>query len=128
MKAKKSIQQFILYLIVGGLAAIVEWTGFYVLSEFLGYHYMISTAAAFIVSTFTNWVFGRLILFHAVRRSWKEILQIYATSIIGLLLNLVIMWVTTETFGLEKMTAKVLATGLVFFWNFSIRKYVIYKI
>lgn len=128
MNVKRSIKQLALYLIVGGLAAIVEWVGFYVLSELLGIHYMLSTAAAFIVSTFTNWVFGRLLLFHASWSPWKELLQIYLVSSVGLLLNLIIMWVACETLGLKKLIAKVLATGLVFFWNFFIRKFAIYKI
>ena len=59
---------------------------------------------------------------------------IYATSVIGLLLNWLIMWFAIDCLRMlglpsaPEMLAKIIATGVVFFWNFIIRKLVIYKI
>ena len=56
-----------------------------------------------------------------------EILSIYTASIIGLLLNLVIMWMIIDFVNANAMIAKVVATILVFLWNFMVRKIIIYK-
>lgn len=127
---KQTIWQFTVYLIVGGSAAIVEWLFFYLFAEQLGIHYTVATALAFIVSTFANWLFGRLLLFKGQDRIniLQELLKIYATSVAGLLMNLLIMWVAIEKLAIGQMMAKVAATGIVFFWNFLVRKLLIYKI
>lgn len=129
LKSRKHIRDFILYFIVGILATIIEWVVFRITNHVFHFHYAIATTGAFIISTFANWGFGRLILFKNKTSSTlkKELSQIYITSIVGLLMNLFIMWVTIEIFSFDAMGAKILATGLVFFWNFLIRKLIIYK-
>jgi len=42
-------------------------------------------------------------------------------------MNLAIMWIAVEQFGVQEMIAKIIATGIVFFWNFFVRKLLIYK-
>lgn len=129
MDVKKTASQGFLYLIVGGLATVVEWGMFYVLNQCISVHYMAATPLAFVFSTFANWAFGRLILFHTTNQSTaKELIKIYIVSIIGLLLNIAIMFVSIEKLGLKEMPSKIFATALVFIWNFLIRKLVIYKV
>lgn len=129
MQLKKATRQFLLYLIVGALATIVEWAVFYILDIRCGMHYTLSVALAFILSTFANWTFGRLILFHRTDAGLsKELISIYLTSIVGLLFNLLIMFILIEKIRLDEMISKIIATVLVFSWNFLIRKLVIYKI
>lgn len=125
---KENLRQFVLYLVVGGIATVVEWSFFFVLNGVAHVHYMGATAIAFIVSTFANWVCGRIVLFAKRQNIWKELLKIYATSLAGLLMNLLIMWLAVEIFGISEMMSKMTATGIVFMWNFLIRKLVIYKI
>lgn len=128
MKLKKEIKQFILYLFVGGCATLVEWITFFLLDRGTSLHYMLATSIAFIFSTFANWLVGRLVMFHETKSLVKELVQIYLTSIAGLLMNLLIMWVTIHFHLIkDEMIAKMLATGIVFFWNFLVRKLVIYK-
>ena len=57
------------YLIVGGLATIVEWAGFWLFSEKLSIEYLLATALAFAISTFANWLFGRLLVFRGKQQS-----------------------------------------------------------
>ena len=129
MKIKKSFVQLFLYLIVGGLATLVEWGAFYELNQRLTVHYMAATALAFALSTFANWGFGRLILFRVSNQNtWFELVKIYAVSIIGLLFNIGIMYVEVDKLMMYEMLSKMIATGIVFIWNFLIRKLVIYKI
>ena len=129
---KKSIRQFALYLLVGGLATLVEWVAFYLLDSKAGVHYMAATVIALIISTFSNWLFGRLLMFHTELDSFlafvKEVAKIYAASVIGILLNMLIMWIAVALLGFSEMLTKMGATGIVFIWNFLVRKLLIYRI
>ena len=126
-KINENIKQIMLYLIVGSGATIVEWIVFFLLDHYLNIHYMIATSLAFVVSTFANWVLGRLIMFKSSKNTWKELVQIYLVSIAGLLMNLMIMWIAITKLGFNNMFSKIAATGIVFFWNFIIRKLLIYR-
>ena len=128
MQIKKSFVQLFLYLIVGGLATLAEWAAFFALNTVCALHYVPATALAFVLSTATNWLFGRLILFRASKSTASEILKIYAVSVIGLLLNLAIMFFAVEKLHFSEMIAKIGATGIVFAWNFLVRKFFIYRI
>lgn len=127
IKINENIKQFMLYLIVGGGATVVEWLVFYLFDHCLAIHYMIATGLAFIFSTFANWFLGRLIMFKSSKSTWKELVQIYLVSIAGLLMNLVIMWIAITKLGFKNMFSKIAATGIVFLWNFIIRKMLIYR-
>ena len=117
------------YLIVVGLATIVEWIGFWLFSEKMGLAYLLATTYAFAVSTFANWLFGRLLVFRGKQKQslLQEILSVYLASVVGLLLNLLIMFVLVQLLSVGKMPAKVIATVLVFAYNYLIRKLVIYR-
>lgn len=128
MKIKENIKQLFLYLLVGAVATAAEWIIFHLLDEKASFHYMAATALAFIISTFVNWAVGKMLLFRSGNGIFKELLQIYMTSVAGLLMNLLIMFVLVEKFSMGEMISKMAATGIVFFWNFLIRKLVIYKI
>ena len=129
MKLKQSLLQLFLYLIVGSFATLVEWLAFYALNTVCSLHYATATALAFVLSTAANWAFGRLILFRGAQQNTAaELAKIYAVSVIGLLLNLAIMAVAVEKIGLAEMLSKIGATGIVFAWNFLVRKLVIYKV
>jgi len=117
----------LLYLVVGGIATITEWILFFVMNK-CHIHYVIATTIAYILSTFINWLVGRLLVFKENHRTYlKEILSIYVASIIGLLLNIIIMWLAIDIINTNEMFSKILATAIVFFYNFLVRKLLIYK-
>ncbi len=124
---KSNIKDFLLYLIVGAIATITEWVLFYLLDK-CRIHYAIATTAAYILSTLVNWYMGRVLVFKENRKSViKEILGVYTASVVGLLLNLAIMWVAVDLFDMGEMLSKIIATAIVFFYNFLVRKLLIYK-
>ena len=125
----KSMQGLFGYLIVGGLATFVEWAGFWLFSEKMGIAYLLATALAFAISTFANWLFGRLLVFRGKQQQsfLREILSVYLASIVGLLLNLIIMFLLVQLLGAEKMSAKMATTVLVFMYNYLVRKLIIYR-
>lgn len=126
---KAQLRELFLYLIVGGLATLVEWIGFWLFNGVLHIQYLIATAIAFIISTFANWVFGRLLVFKdpGGQSLTKELASIYLASSVGLLLNLIIMYILVDFLSIHEMFSKMTATVLVFSYNYLVRKLVIYK-
>ena len=123
----KEIQDFFKYLVVGGIATISEWIIFFFLDK-MSVYYAIATVIAYMLSTFVNWLMGRILVFKEAKQPlWKEIASIYIVSIGGLLLNLLIMSFTIGLLDFSNMLSKVLATVIVFSYNFLIRKIFIYK-
>ena len=114
---------------MGGIATIVEWVCFYIFSHQAHIHYLLATTLAFAISTAANWLAGRLLTFRDAEKQpiLQELGKIYAVSVIGLLLNLLLMYLFVQKAGLAKMMGKIIATILVFAWNFIIRKFWIYR-
>lgn len=127
MNSKNNFKDFFLYLIVGGFATLSEWLIFFFLDKLL-LHYAVATIIAYILSTFVNWFAGRILVFKETKHGFlNEILSIYIASIIGLLLNLAIMWLEVDLLNINEMVSKIIATALVFIYNFLVRKKLIYK-
>ena len=132
---KANIKQFISYFFVGGVAAIVEWVMFFIFANVLQINYFVSTVIAFIFSTTANWILGRITTFKD-NNTYKdkkaiEAFLVFIVSAIGLLFNLILMYLFVTVMGFDsslgKTLSKIAATGIVFIWNFLIRKLVIYK-
>ena len=132
--SKKAIRQFVSYFGVGGVSALVEWSVFSLLEYLLDVPYLLATVLAFLVSTTTNWILGRTFTFKdsAFReKKAKEAFLVFLVSAIGLAFNMVLMVLFVDVLGMDtnllKTVAKILATGLVFIWNFLSRKYWVYR-
>lgn len=132
---KANIKQFISYFFVGGVAAIVEWVMFFIFANVLQINYFVSIVIAFIFSTTANWILGRITTFKDNNtykdKKAKETFLVFIVSAIGLLFNLILMYLFVTVMGFDsslgKTLSKIAATGIVFIWNFLIRKLVIYK-
>ena len=89
-----------------------------------------ATAIAFLIATFVNWILGRNITFKKVAKTKKPVrdaIAIYIVSGIALGLNMLLMALFVEVFGIHPLFSKVIATGIAFLWNFSSRKFIVYK-
>ncbi len=128
------IKQFISYFFVGGASALVEWISFFLLGRFLNMPYLPATALAFVISTTTNWFLGRTFTFKNSKlgkKKGKEFVQVFGVSAIGLLGNLLLMYIFVDLIGMKtellKTIAKIVATGIIFIWNYLARKLWIYR-
>ena len=128
MNVKKNLKELLIYLVVGGIATVSEWAFFWLCQTALSLHYAASTVIAYLLSTLVNWGAGRLLVFKtAAGPLWQELLKIYLAAAAGLALNLGIMFVCVDLLHMNEMLSKILATGIVFLFNFLIRKLCIYK-
>lgn len=133
--SSKNVKQFLSYFGVGGVSALVEWGVFSLLEYLLNMPYLVAAIFAFIVSTTTNWYLGRIFIFKVssyTDKRTKELFLVFLVSAIGLGFNLLLMYLFVDVIGMNtnllKTIAKVLATGIVFIWNYLSRKLWIYKV
>ena len=121
------IKQFIRYFVVGGTAAVTEWVIF-LLCELIGFHYLLATTVSFVVATYVNYIMGRTFAFRKESNgSVKEALMVYLVSLVGLLINLELMYLFVSGFEWNELISKLFSTGIAFFWNFFSRKCLIYR-
>lgn len=127
----------ILYLFVGGTAALVEWGLFYFFFYYLlaglGLSVdtltMVATALAFGLSTLYHYFLGNILVFDSGSKydKSKELSLVFLVSIMGLLFNLVLMYVFVGLLAWQPMFAKVLTSCIVVVWNYLSRKKWIFK-
>ena len=125
---KNEIKKIISYLWVGAMATIAEWTAFFLFWNQLSLNYLAATAFAFVFSTFVNWLLGRLWTFREEKGSIiKELVLIYCASAAGLVFNMLIMFLLVQKLQIYEMLSKMIATAIVFVYNYAIRRFFIYK-
>ncbi|MBP3703879.1 MAG: GtrA family protein, partial [Lachnospiraceae bacterium] len=90
---------------------------------------ILATVCAFICSTSVNWILGRITTFKEKKyeKKGREAFLVFLVSGIGLLFNLFLMFIFVDKLHLYGLFSKVMATGIVFIWNFLSRKFMIYK-
>ena len=129
--------KIILYLFVGGTAALVEWGLFYLFFYYLlvglGLSIdtltMVATALAFGLSTLYHYFLGNILVFDSGSKydKSKELSLVFLVSIMGLVFNLVLMYVFVGLLSWQPMLAKVITSCIVVVWNYLSRKKWIFK-
>ncbi|WP_416182422.1 GtrA family protein [Acidaminococcus timonensis] len=116
------------YLIIGGTAALFEWSLVYLFNLRWGWNYLVATAAAYLCSTVCHYIATNIWVFTSgVRYSRKkEFSLVLVVSILGLLLNVLLMRIFVGGMGLPVMVSKIIASALVTIWNYFSRKKWIY--
>ena len=129
--------KIILYLFVGGTAALVEWGLFYLFFYYLlvglGLSIdtltMAATALAFGLATLYHYFLGNILVFDSGSKydKSKELSLVFLVSIMGLVFNLVLMYVFVGLLAWQPMLAKVITSCIVVVWNYLSRKKWIFK-
>ena len=129
--------KLVLYLFVGGTAALVEWALFYVFINYLlgglGWSLttltMTATALAFSLSTLFHYFLGNILVFDSGSKykKGKELSLVFLVSIMGLGFNLLLMYIFVTLLAWELMLSKVLTSCIVVVWNYLSRKKWIFR-
>ena len=114
----------LIYLFIGGTAALIEWGCFYGLNHWLLINYLFATALAFTFSTLCHYVLGNIFVFNSGARyeRKKELSLVFLVSTVGLLFNLFLMGLFVGFLAWNAMAAKVAASAIVVVWNYLSRK------
>lgn len=123
-KHKKIVRQFSRYFAAAGIGYIVDFTTLYIFHEILHVHYLLAAAVGFTFGIIVLYVLSRLFVFGEpkVKSKTAEIGLFVLIGVGGLIILTILMWLLTGLAGINYLLAKILATVIVYGWNFFARR------
>lgn len=122
--------KLIRYFFVGGAAAAVDFSVFAILVELTRLGWFWSALISFVLATAINYVLSVRHVFESGVRFARhhEVLLVFLVSGIGLAINQTVLYLLIDQQDLNVFLAKVLATGIVFVWNFLARSRFVFSV
>ena len=117
-------RQFVLYGVASVTALAVDYGLLIFLTEYVGFHYLISASISFLVGGLLVYITKTIHILHQRRLSSKsiEITSFMAIGVVGLALNGLLIWAITEGTPLSYQLAKLPTAGIVFLFNYVARR------
>ena len=117
------------YLVVGGVAFVVDFSALVFLTELAGFDYLVAAVAAFACGLVTNYLLSVRWVFTArsVNQPWIEFIIFLVIGVIGLGWNELLLYIGTARLGFDYRISKLLSVGLVLCWNFGARKILLFR-
>lgn len=124
IKNNKLLMQIAKFIIVGGIATIIDFVLLYILKEFVGINEIVSNTISFTISLIYNYIASIKWVFDVDnnKNQNKQFVTFVVFSIIGLFINNLILWICIDKFSINYLLGKVIATGIVMIFNFVTRK------
>jgi putative flippase GtrA len=130
--------EFFRYVLVGGLAFVVDFCVLWLSRTFLLFHLdntgiLLATALGFAAGLVFNYVLSLMFVFrqnsqHAKQHKIRSFVLFAVIGIVGLLITETLMFTGIYFLG-DKwyLTVKIVASGIVLMWNYIARKLLIFR-
>jgi len=124
----KWFHDFCGYLVVGGLAFVVDFCIYFGLVS-AGLEPLVAAPAGFVAGLVVNYALAARYVFreHRLKRRSLEFIAYAAIGILGLCVNEAVIWIAIDFAHAHAVVAKVLATGFVFLFNFAARRALLFS-
>ena len=116
--------QILKFVIVGGIATIIDLSIYYIAYHFFNIPPLISNILSFSISVLYNytasvkWVF----IINRDKSRNRMFFEFMIFSIIGLFITEVLLWMFIDFININEMISKIISTGIVMIFNFITRK------
>jgi putative flippase GtrA len=116
--------QFFRYGFVAVASYTVNLGGLVVLKQYGHINYLIAGTISFMAGLLVNYGLSKFWVFHGskLHNQTHEFLFFSFIGLVGLGLNDLILWTLTSGLGLFYVLSNIIATFIVYFWNFGARK------
>ena len=123
-KNMKLFVQIFKFVIVGGIATILDWIIYYIFYNFVKLNPLIANIISFSLSTIYNYWASTKWVFEVNKDKSKKKLfvEFIVFSLIGLGLTELLLWIGIEILNMNAMLMKIIATAIVMVFNFVTRK------
>jgi putative flippase GtrA len=116
--------KFVKFSLVGFSGVFVDFGITFFCKEFLKIQKYIANTFGFVVAATSNYFMNRVWTFHSTNPNIVlEFTRFFIIALIGLLINLLIIWAMSGKFKVNFYVSKLVATLVVTFWNFLINAY-----
>ncbi len=116
-------RQFFKFCVVGAIGTIINLVVLYSLVEWLSVWYILAASIAFGVASTSNYILNKIWTFHYKTTSTSGVFDSYvkflSVSIIGLAINLIILYLLVEYFHIWYIFSQIIAIGVTSIWNYS---------
>jgi putative flippase GtrA len=121
--------EFIKFAIVGVVNTIIHMTILYILTEYFGVYYILASLIGFLVAVTNSFILNTIWTFNKDIREKAGVRysKFFITSIIAAGVNMGLLYLITEYFGIWYMLSQIIATGISLILNFIGNKYWTYK-
>ena len=120
----KLVNKIIRFSIVGGIATLIDFVCLYIFKEFLNIDVILANTLSFIISVTYNYIASITWVFDTNKNKNKKIqfILFIIFSIVGLIINNIILYILTDKLNIYYLISKVVATMIVMIFNFITRK------
>ena len=127
-KQKKLLMQIFKFIIVGGIATIIDWIIYYLLYNYLDFDPLVANILSYLLATIYNYFGSVKYVFNVNDKNMKKTFTIFLIlSLVGLLLSELLIYLMINIMLMNKMLSKIFATMLVMIFSFITRKYFLEK-
>jgi len=121
------VRLFLRYISAGAIASLIEFLLFTSLYHVVGWPLLAANGTAFAVAVIACFVMQKNWTFRVQGESGRQLRLYLFMQVISGILNNLLMLGLVEQLGFFPPLAKILQIGLVFVWNFSICRLVIFS-
>ena len=113
------VKKFFKYSIVGLLGTCIDFSTLVLQVELLKINIYIALTVSFVLAASSNHFFNRKFTFKSENPHIKnEYFKFISVSIIGIFINILIIYSLSRLFNVHYLVSKIIATLLVLLWNF----------
>jgi putative flippase GtrA len=116
------LKQFVTFFGVGVAATITDWSTFFVLTHFFGVENVHAALIAYCCGGVISYTLNRAHTFDSDRSHFEAGWRFAVVMAVGFSLTGLFVWIFADRLGLPPMAARVISTGIVFFWNYIAHK------
>ncbi len=140
VKLIRRFQGYFIFIIGGGIGALVNWLLSFLFTSIIGIHYIISYSIAQIANITVNFIWHRFITFRVKDRSTARFIRFFIMSIATALISIVLVYLTKEfvldyfytiiLYGkdLNYLAAIIIITFVISVINYLISKLWVFKV
>lgn len=113
------ISKFICFSLVGLLGMVIDFVITYICKEYLKWQKYLSNTLGFLVAVCSNFTLNRSWTFESQNPAiGEELVAFIFVSLIGLVINNIVIWLLHKHLNIYFYYAKLVATGITVIWNF----------
>ena len=114
------IERFLKFCLVGGSGVVVDFGITYLAKELLKLNKYVANSLGFICAATSNYILNRTWTFGSSDPDIAmQYLQFFGFSLVGLAINNLVIYLLHDRVKWNFYVVKLIATGVVTFWNFS---------
>jgi putative flippase GtrA len=118
---------FLLYAIIGGVSASLDFAIFTVLTRFGAINYLIANVISTNCGILNSFLCNRHFNFKVKDKTLRRFLIFYSVGLLGLLVSSIFLWILIEKLSINTLVSKAITIVIITILQFSLNKFITFK-